>query len=53
MSQPPRYTLLADRGLLSVGGADRAAFLQGLVSNDMEKVGNDRAVYADLLTPPG
>ena len=53
MSQPPRYTLLEDRGLLSVGGVDRVTFLQGLVSNDIEKVGAKRAVYAALLTPQG
>ena len=53
MSQPPRYTLLEDRGLLSVGGKDRATFLQGLVSNDIGKVGPKRAVYAALLTPQG
>ena len=53
MSQPPRYTLLEDRGLLSVGGVDRVTFLQGLVSNDIEKVGAKRVVYAALLTPQG
>jgi folate-binding protein YgfZ len=53
MSQPPCYTLLEDRGLLSVGGVDRVTFLQGLVSNDIEKSGPERAVYAALLTPQG
>jgi hypothetical protein len=47
------YVLLDDRGLLAVGGADRRAFLQGLVSNDVDKVGADRAIYAALLTPQG
>ena len=45
--------VLADRAALEVAGADRHAFLQGLVSNDVEKVAADRAVYAALLTAQG
>ncbi len=48
-----RYALLADRGLLAVGGEDSRAFLQGLVSNDVTKVSPARAVWAALLTPQG
>jgi len=44
---------LPDRGLLMVGGADRTGFLQGLVTNDVERVAPDRAVYAALLTAQG
>ena len=47
------YVLLDDRGLLAVSGADRRAFLQGLISNDVDKVAGDRAIYAALLTPQG
>jgi folate-binding protein YgfZ len=47
------YLVLEDRGLLSVGGDDRATFLQGLISNDITKVAADRAVYASLLTAQG
>ena len=32
---------------------DRASFLQGLVSNDVDKIGGERAVYAALLTAQG
>ncbi len=39
--------------MLMVAGADRVAFLQGLVSNDAAKAGPDRALYAALLTPQG
>lgn len=53
MSEKPQFTLLENRGLLAVAGPDRVSFLQGLVSNDMEKVGPNRAVYAALLTPQG
>jgi folate-binding protein YgfZ len=47
------FTLLPDRGVLEIAGADRLAFLQGLVSNDVRKVGAHRAIYAALLTPQG
>lgn len=44
---------LEGRGVLAVAGEDRVAFLQGLVSNDVERVAPDRAVYSALLTPQG
>ena len=47
------YALLENRGVLALGGEDRASFLQGLVSNDVRLVGPDRAIYACLLTPQG
>jgi hypothetical protein len=48
-----RFTLLDNRGVLSVGGPDRRSFLQGLVSNDVEKVTAAEARYAALLTAQG
>jgi folate-binding protein YgfZ len=48
-----RFVVLEDRGVLAVGGAERAAFLQGLVSNDVTRVSNERAIYAALLTAQG
>ncbi len=53
MSGKSRYAVLDDRGVLAVGGDDRVAFLQGLISNDVRNVGPERAVYAALLTPQG
>jgi folate-binding protein YgfZ len=47
------FVVLDDRGVLAVSGPDRGSFLQGLVSNDTEKVAADRAVYAALLTAQG
>ncbi|MCA8908220.1 MAG: folate-binding protein YgfZ [Rhodospirillaceae bacterium] len=44
---------LTDRGVLQVAGADRVAFLQGLVSNDVAKAAPDRALFAAFLTPQG
>jgi folate-binding protein YgfZ len=44
---------IGDRGLIKVSGPDAVPFLQGLISNDVTKVGPDRAIYAALLTPQG
>lgn len=44
---------LPDRGVLEVSGPDRAAFLQGLVSNDVTKAAPGAAVWTALLTPQG
>jgi len=47
------FAVLEQRSVVAVSGEDRAAFLQGLVSNDMLKVAPDRAAYALFLTPQG
>ena len=47
------FVLLDDRGILAVSGPDRRPFLQGLVSNDVDKVGPTTARYAALLTAQG
>jgi folate-binding protein YgfZ len=44
---------LPERSVLSVTGADRVSFLQGLVSNDVALAAPGRAVWAALLTPQG
>jgi len=60
--QPPRRraksrvmlsAVLPERGVVEIAGADRVAFLQGLVSNDVALAAPDRAVWAALLTPQG
>jgi len=48
-----KFVVLEDRGVLAIGGPDRASFLQGLVSNDAAKIGPGRAIYAALLTAQG
>jgi folate-binding protein YgfZ len=48
-----RLTLLPNRGVLRLSGADRVSFLQGLVSNDVESATPGNAVYACMLTPQG
>lgn len=44
---------LPDRAILRVGGADAVDFLQGLVSVNMEKIWDQKAVYGAFLTPQG
>ncbi len=53
MTNGSKYIVLDDRGLLAVGGAEARPFLQGLISNDVDKVSAKRAIYATLLTPQG
>ncbi len=48
-----QIAVLPDRGVVEVAGADRSAFLQGLVSNDVTTAVPRRAVWAALLTPQG
>jgi hypothetical protein len=47
------YVVLRNRGLMTVTGEDAGPFLQGLISNDIEKLATDRAIYAAFLTPQG
>jgi folate-binding protein YgfZ len=39
--------------VVSVSGADARTFLQGLISNDVDRLSDSRALYAALLTPQG
>jgi folate-binding protein YgfZ len=47
------FILARDRALISLAGADRISFLQGIVSNDVTKATAERTVYAAFLTPQG
>ena len=42
-----------NRSVLAISGDDARTFLQGLISNDIDKVRPDQAIYAALLTPQG
>jgi tRNA-modifying protein YgfZ len=46
-------SVLSDRSVIAVGGAEARSFLQGLISNDMENCAPGRAIYSALLTPQG
>ncbi|MFZ0572438.1 MAG: folate-binding protein YgfZ, partial [Rhodomicrobium sp.] len=45
--------LLSDRAVLEIAGEDRASFLQGLVTNDVDGLGSGQASFAGLLSPQG
>ncbi len=47
------YVILEGRGLLRAAGPDARSFLQGMVSNDVTKVGPERAIWSAFLTPQG
>ena len=42
-----------DRRVLAISGADRASWLQGLVTNDVESLAEGEVRYAAYLTPQG
>ena len=44
---------LSARGKIVVGGADRASYLQGLLTNDIEALRSGDGCYAAYLTPQG
>ena len=44
---------LDDRAVIAVSGPEARDFLQGLITNDMTRVGPDALRYAALLTPQG
>lgn len=49
----PRQAHLADMGVVRAQGADAVKFLQGQVSNDVERLTADRSVLAGLHNPQG
>ena len=48
-----KAAMLEDRGVVSVSGQDATSFLQGLLTNDVERLEPGEARYAALLTPQG
>jgi folate-binding protein YgfZ len=44
---------LAPRGQIGVGGVDRASYLQGLLTNDIQALSAGQGCYAAWLTPQG
>ena len=48
-----KAAMLEDRGVISVSGEDATSFLQGLLTNDVERLQPSEARYAALLTPQG
>ena len=48
-----KISMLPDRGVITVTGDEARSFLQGIVTNDTEKVTPERAGYGAFLTPQG
>ncbi|HUN49715.1 MAG TPA: hypothetical protein VMU42_01300 [Candidatus Sulfotelmatobacter sp.] len=48
-----RFVVLEGRSVVGIGGPDARGFLQGLISNDVNKVSPAQTIYATLLTPQG
>lgn len=48
-----QHAHLTERGVIRIEGPDARSFLQGLVSNDVNRADGSQAVYAALLTPQG
>jgi folate-binding protein YgfZ len=46
-------TLLLDRAVLRVAGADAQKLLQGVITNNLDKTQGGAAIHAGLLTPQG
>ncbi|MCB9983318.1 MAG: folate-binding protein YgfZ [Rhodospirillales bacterium] len=53
MPEKPFFVTLKNRGLIYLEGPDRHAFLQDLITNDINKLTFEDALYACLLTPQG
>ncbi|PCJ69362.1 MAG: hypothetical protein COA62_12180 [Rhodobiaceae bacterium] len=45
--------LLPDRAVLQIGGSEAQDFLQNLLSNNLDLISPERAIYTLLLTPQG
>lgn len=45
--------ILDNRGVLAIGGSEARTFLQGLITNDIDLLTSDTALYAALLSPQG
>lgn len=45
--------LLEDRAVIALSGPDARTLLQGLITNDIDKLAPDHPLYAALLTPQG
>ncbi len=44
---------LQDRSIIEIKGSDRKSFLQGLITNDINKIGDNNLIYAAMLNASG
>lgn len=47
------FTILPNRCVISISGADRKSFLQGFITNDVNKISEKQAIYALMLNAQG
>ena len=48
-----QIVILEDRGLISVSGVDAKNFLQGIITNDINKVSETNSIFSAIFTPQG
>jgi folate-binding protein YgfZ len=53
MTASPKFARLTDRALLRVAGPDWRSFLQGLITQDVETLGEGELRFGALLAPQG
>ena len=44
---------LPDRGIVRIAGSDARTFLQGIITNNVEKLSDNSALYSAFVTPQG
>ena len=47
------YYKLKKKNILCIEGKDTDSFLQGLITNNVNKLKNNRVIYSTLLSPQG
>jgi hypothetical protein len=50
---PQGFIAIPERGLITISGRDRFTFIQGLITNDIRLLSNQKSLYSCLLTPNG
>ncbi|SDF57138.1 hypothetical protein SAMN05216241_101493 [Limimonas halophila] len=53
MAQPPVAVPLPHRGVMDISGEDAVSFLNGITSNDVQRVNAETAIWSAFLTPQG
>ena len=48
-----QVVILEDRGLIFISGKDTKAFLQNILSNDIDKVNDSCSIFSAIFTPQG
>jgi len=46
-------TILDDRGFIQINGGEAKEFLQNIITNDVEKISENRTLFSSIFTPQG